>query len=439
MKLSVLALFLLIASKTFSQAWGPATPFQEASGGIVGNGNTTSITSMCEFNNDLIVAGNFTSIGGIVAHYIAKWNGINWTTLGLGNMLQAPVIDIIEYNGAVYFTSDKLYKWDGNSIQEVTYYSQSLQANVSISGGDLHVFNNSLYIVSFIGNNGNGGLKIYDGSNFSEIMNSSGIIKCVDDYNGSIYIGTSDGLFKLQNGLWVNMNGVTTGTPGITEIETFNGELYALGYFQTIGGINIKNFAKFDGANWSNPNLPQGYFPLTNQWTSGVNHLSKINNELYLAGTFATFNSNSTFNISPLTKFDGINWIQLAYNTSDGGACSIIYNNELFCGGQFSYLFPTNGIPVSFFVKLDPNAVSVESLSVEKEIHISPNPTSNNITIKGEKNLNQSFHIYDQMGREVFKGKLTGTETEVNLSALSKGMYTLKIEGNYQPAQIVKE
>jgi hypothetical protein len=43
------------------------------------------------------------------------------------------------------------------------------------------------------------------------------------------------------------------------------------------------------------------------------------------------------------------------------------------------------------------------------------------------------------MGREVFKGKLTGTDTEVNLSTLSKGMYTLKIEGNFQPAQIVKE
>jgi hypothetical protein len=53
--------------------------------------------------------------------------------------------------------------------------------------------------------------------------------------------------------------------------------------------------------------------------------------------------------------------------------------------------------------------------------------------------MNQSFHIFDQMGREVFKGKLTGAETEVNLSMLSKGIYTLKIEGNYQPAQIVKE
>jgi hypothetical protein len=43
------------------------------------------------------------------------------------------------------------------------------------------------------------------------------------------------------------------------------------------------------------------------------------------------------------------------------------------------------------------------------------------------------------MGRLVFKGKLNGLNTEVNLSILSKGVYTLKIDGNYKPAQIVKE
>jgi hypothetical protein len=428
-KLLIILGVVLMATNLHCQMWGPATPFQDANG---------PITSMYEFNNDLIVSGNFTSIGGIVAHYIANWNGNNWSTLGVGNTLQTPVKDMIKYNGALYFTSDKLYKWDGNSIQEVTYYSQTQQSNVSILGGELHVFNNSLYIVSFDGNNGNGGIIVFDGSNFSEIMNSSGIIQCIEDYNGSIYIGTSDGLYKLQNGSWINMNGVTTGTPLIMEIESFNGELYALGNFQTIGGISIRNFAKFDGANWSNPNLPQGYFPVTTQWISGVNHLSKINNELYLAGTFSTVISNATFIISPLTKFNGTNWVQLAYNTSEFGACSIIYNNELFCGGQFSYLFPTNGIPVAHLVKLDPNLTNLKEKNTI-EFSIFPNPTSNSITIKGENNMNQSFQISDQMGREVFKGKLTGTETEVNLSSLSKGIYTLKIDGNYQPAQIVKE
>jgi ELWxxDGT repeat protein len=79
-----------------------------------------------------------------------------------------------------------------------------------------------------------------------------------------------------------------------------------------------------------------------------------------------------------------------------------------------------------------------ESLVIQS-ISIYPNPTREIISIKVETNMNQSFQIFDQMGREVFKGKLTGTETEVNLSSLSKGMYILKIEGNYPPAQIVKE
>jgi len=53
--------------------------------------------------------------------------------------------------------------------------------------------------------------------------------------------------------------------------------------------------------------------------------------------------------------------------------------------------------------------------------------------------MNQNFKIFDQMGREVYKGKLNGITTDVYLTNLSKGIYTLKIDGNYKPAQIVKE
>ena len=72
-------------------------------------------------------------------------------------------------------------------------------------------------------------------------------------------------------------------------------------------------------------------------------------------------------------------------------------------------------------------------------ISIAPNPTSNIITIQGKESMNQNFKIFDQMGREVYKGKLNGITTDVYLTNLSKGIYTLKIDGNYKPAQIVKE
>jgi len=73
------------------------------------------------------------------------------------------------------------------------------------------------------------------------------------------------------------------------------------------------------------------------------------------------------------------------------------------------------------------------------QIQIYPNPFNEIISIKGEKYLNQPFSIFDQMGREVLYGKLNGISTEVNMSKLSKGIYTLKIEGYYKPSQVVKE
>ena len=86
------------------------------------------------------------------------------------------------------------------------------------------------------------------------------------------------------------------------------------------------------------------------------------------------------------------------------------------------------------------NVLNIEDLTQEgKSLLIYPNPTSNIITIQGKEDMRQIFKIFDQMGREVYKGKLNGITTDVYLTNLSKGIYTLKIDGNYKPAQIVKE
>jgi uncharacterized repeat protein (TIGR01451 family) len=86
------------------------------------------------------------------------------------------------------------------------------------------------------------------------------------------------------------------------------------------------------------------------------------------------------------------------------------------------------------------NVLNIEDLTQEgKSLLIYPNPTSNIITIQGKEDMHQNFKIFDQMGREVYKGKLNGITTDVYLTNLSKGIYTLKIDGNYKPAQIVKE
>jgi hypothetical protein len=272
------------------------------------------------------------------------------------------------------------------------------------------------------------------------VLNSSavtvGSLRCIDDYNNTLYIGTTKGLFKNQNGNWIDCNGITTVTPEVYDIETYNNELYVLGYFSSIGGLTVNNLAKYNGSVWTNISLPAGNYPVTyplSGYTLGTNHLKTMNSELYLAHTLTS--NQQTFFPSPLTKFNGSQWVQIADNYTAGGGCSIFYNNELYCGGKLQIF--SDGVFFDNLVKLQGTS-SIEE-TVKQQITIFPNPTKNIISIKGEKNMNQSFSIYDQMGREVFKGKLNGISTEINLSGLSKGIYTLKIDGNYQAAQIVKE
>ena len=86
------------------------------------------------------------------------------------------------------------------------------------------------------------------------------------------------------------------------------------------------------------------------------------------------------------------------------------------------------------------SVLNVEDLTIEgKEIFMYPNPTTNLITIQSETELNNKFKIYDQQGREVMKGKLKGVSTEVSLGKLSRGTYTIQVDGNYKPTVIVKD
>ena len=82
--------------------------------------------------------------------------------------------------------------------------------------------------------------------------------------------------------------------------------------------------------------------------------------------------------------------------------------------------------------------LGIENLEIEgKEVLIYPNPTSGYITIKSEDPIYEKYRIYDQQGRLVHSGQLSGLSTEISLHLLSKGSYTIQISGSYKPAVLV--
>ena len=170
-------------------------------------------------------------------------------------------------------------------------------------------------------------------------------------------------------------------------------------------------------------------------WINGQTYNSSNNTATYTIANGSVNGCDSIIELNLHIYNDETIWI------SDSSYNSYTYNGQVYYNSGVYLVDSTlnaNGCQTFVYLSLQIYDSQLSELSL-LNVKVSPNPTSNSITIKGEKNMNQPFYIFDQMGREVFKGKLTGTETEVNLSALSKGIYTLKIEGNYQPVKILKE
>ena len=446
----LILIYVLILIKSLGQNWVPATPFPDASLGFssgIGGGVTTGITCTVVFNNELYVGGNFTSIGGIVAHCIAKWNDNNWSAVGQANFLQnVYVSDMIVYQNKLYFTADKLYVWDGNSIQDFTTYDTQSQSYIPVKGSDLELHDNQLYVV----NNSNNftGLYVYDGLSFSTIFtdNFMGTLLCAESYNNTLYVGTDKGLFRFSGSFWTNCNGVITSDPLIYDIEVFNNELIVIGSFNTIGGLSVKNLAKYDGANWLNFTLPNGYYINPNValgWFF-TNHLNVIENELYVAHRCNTMQI-PTNNPSPVIKYSNGQWTSIATNYSNGRVhCVTNYNGNLYCGGDFDYFsispsFDDLPYSVGNFVRLQDVSVSIYPSFEHDYFSISPNPTSDflNILLSNSQNVG-NYTLTDQWGKIVMNEAFESNETVLNLSDLTQGVYFLSVEGINEVKRIIK-
>src|SRR3989304_1071029 len=67
--------YCLLFTVSQSQTWSPVSS---------GLGSPGGVFAMAVYNNELYVSGNFGSAGGVPAITIARWNGIQWDSVGLG-------------------------------------------------------------------------------------------------------------------------------------------------------------------------------------------------------------------------------------------------------------------------------------------------------------------------------------------------------------------
>ncbi len=317
-KFSVVAAFVLTSPVL---AGAPCMPVWDIA---LGDAGTNALIAHFETYDDgagpqLYSTGSYTSIDGVLANRIARWDGAQWNPLGTGlagNFSNELEVFDGELYVAGYFNSAgsatgsaKIASWDG--------------AQWNGLDAQLELFTNSLWALK-TWDDGNGEA-LYIGGNYVDIGGAG----------GPDFIAKWDGVsFSPVGG---TIAGV--GIPLIVlDIEVFQGELYIAGRFSSVGGVAASHIAKWDGANWSA--VGSG---ITGTQVIQLGVADDGNGPaLYAGGNFTTAGGVAAANIA---KWDGSTWSALGSGTSgtvqaiagfDDGNGSKVYvgGNFISAGGQ---------------------------------------------------------------------------------------------------------
>lgn len=246
--------------------------------GLATDGN---IWSLYVSNGYLYVGGWFTTIAGIAADGLARFDGTNWSAVGnLSLGYNYGIYAITEYNGELYIggnfadsamTTKNILRWNGSQWNTVGGGFYGGMDEVA----DFEVYENVLYIGgTFTVGAGNAGNYIvqWDGTTMSDV--GGGVI------------------------------GINNGNGQIHDLMVYDSALYAAGVFHYAGGISASRIARWDGTNWC------GFGDIID---NRILALGTYRGELYIGGDWWTIGGDT---IVTVAKWIGGNYVDTCGNTT---------------------------------------------------------------------------------------------------------------------------
>ena len=397
----------------------------------LGSGTNDWVTALKEdtANSILYAGGYFTQAGGNSISHIAKWNGTNWTSLGLGVDQGVHALEII--NGDLYvggeflnaggISATRIAKYDG-----VTWTTFGTGLGGSVNG--ITEYNGEIYAGGFAG------LKKWNGSAWinvgSGIGGSNPSVLALKVFNSELYVAgifgtagglTANGLAKWNGSVWSIPGGTGLNNFGTAyALEIFNGELYVGGHFSSVGGVSSTCLAKWNGANWAavGGGVSGGIFG----FDTSINKLKVINNFLYLGGNFDSA-GGATANFVAL--WNGNSFSNLGTGTNERVYSLESFNGDLIAGGQFSQ---AGGTVVNNISKwIIPSGI--EKIDSNNEVIIYPNPSANIFIIAFGRTISKgAIEVLTIIGNKVYETKIFNeSEKEIELKSILTGIYFVKV------------
>jgi len=360
------ALYLGAYSNT---AWGMVAKWNGAAWQTIAAGaNDGSVNDLLVHDDGsgpkLYAAGSFGVINGLSAGHLARWDGVNWSTVGVqGVGLQAAsnstVIGLAstdfgagprlvvagQFDHADQLSAFGVTAWDGAAFE-------SFGDGHGVFGwsSTLAEFQGQLHVGGLIGAFGGvlqASLGRWDGTRWREtIPDLIGWVTSLatfDDGQGErLFVGGGETNTTVGYQAWDGVSVSTLGGigPGSAYIraqlrrqDTSGPSLYVAGSFQSIGGVAARNVAKWDGSTWSQV----GNLPPNGLVSALAFHDDGSGEKLYAAGGFLKAGGQYVFGIA---SFDGTNWAPVG-NGFDGHVAALKAFDDgsgpqLYAAGSFS-------------------------------------------------------------------------------------------------------
>lgn len=322
-------------------------------------GTDGSVKSLKVIDDQLIVAGWFTYADTVLANGLARWDGEQWHRVldvpamyvGDGpNMIQ----DVEKYQGEWYLGGNhsmrRLVKWNGTEWQIVGggFTGPFSQVN------KLRVFDGRLYV----------------GGAFSRCPEHAGVPT-----------NPGSGIVAWDGNAWDDLGGGTCGSGNgtVNGMAWWNGELYACGIFDHMGGQEGHRLAKWNGEQWCML-VPPGFFA-----NGGPNSLAVYNDSLYIGGAFISAGGE------PMDSF--VKWIGADYTY----ACGALNSVE-------------------------------ERTGQGEALLVLPNPVDNVLYLRAPEwaKGNTRYTIHDATGRLCMQGAQAAQQS-LKVGHLASGSYTIRL------------
>lgn len=417
--------------------------YEPLGGGMTPSGTVFSIT-LDSANNELYVAGAFTSIGGLPIKHYAKWDGSTWDSI--------PEIASV-YFGKFQYVGGELYAYYYDKLWKKISNVWTLIGTTNNQAISCLVEYNGKLIVMGAFDTINGiplnCFAQYDGVNFTPFSNYmtwpptgrdfwSAVVYNNDLYVGGNHVDASGNikrLMKWDGSQWVQLGtGISGGSASVRKLTVYNNKLFVGGSFLASDGNLSNSIFSYNGST---------YDPLGGGLLNGVSDMEVHNGELFIVGPCRTYSGRE---FSGFITFNGTDFC--FYDSVDCGGSPLgtfaklgFYNDSLIVGNpKIAY----NGDTINYIGKYLGDYISEGCEMVTTEINelntnsaldfnLYPNPTNSSITLEFETDSEKaSFSIMNYSGQIVMENENLKTtkgknEFKIDLNELSNGIYLIQV------------